>query len=291
MGLAIRKHTCLAGTNSQSFETYLKAQNKRNIRQIISYAQRYHRILESGDVSPLINLQSGAMRRHVMESLTALSKYSGYYDKWQEIRKHHQLRWTSGDESIKSLERFFNPDLTLDNICDLIRQVTAKAPTNIANIIRYACLTGLRPTEIIESLKLINQPESMCTYYHPERQTLEHFRYPEIFIRHTKKAYISFVTPEILQLVRFETNNTKMITYNIIRKRLDRLGLSMRLGLCRKLFASHLRQSGLQPEVVDLLQGRVSTSILTRHYLVPYSSLRRDVLSAVEKLREKIMID
>src|SRR5919107_5151533 len=76
MGLAIRKHTCLvvSSSNSQSFETYLKSQNKRNIRQIASYA-RYHRIFETADASPLISVQSGAMRRHAMESLTALSKY------------------------------------------------------------------------------------------------------------------------------------------------------------------------------------------------------------------------
>jgi hypothetical protein len=75
-----------------------------------------------------------------------------------------------------------------------------------------------------------------------------------------------------------------------MRKRLNQVGLSMELSLCRKLFASSLRQSaGIQPEVGDLLQERVSTSILTRHYLVPDNSLRNNVLSIVEKLREKIM--
>ena len=80
-----------------------------------------------------------------------------------------------------------------------------------------------------------------------------------------------------------------MLTYNIIRKRLNQVGLSMQLSLRRKLFASHLRQSaGIQPEIVDLLQGRVSASILTRHCLVPNISLGRDVLAAVDKLRENI---
>lgn len=226
-----------------------------------------------------------------MEALTALSKYLGCYDEWQEIRKRYQLRWTSGDESVKSLERFFNPDLTLDNIYDRIRQMISKIPIQIANIIRFACLTGLRPTEVIQSVRLINHQETLGMYYNQDRQTLEHFRFPDIFLRHTKKAYLSFVTPEILQLVRFEPN-AKMVTYNIIRKKLNQVGLSVDLKLCRILFASYLRQSaGIQPEVVDLLQGRVSTSILTRHYLVPDNSLRRDVLTAVEKLRKKIMID
>jgi hypothetical protein len=64
----------------------------------------------------------------------------------------------------------------------------------------------------------------------------------------------------------------------------------MRIAYCRKIFASYLRSEGIQPEFVDLLQGRVSQSILTRHYLTPDSSLTPDVLAAVEKLREKITI-
>lgn len=66
----------------------------------------------------------------------------------------------------------------------------------------------------------------------------------------------------------------------------------MDLRLSRKLFASHLRQSaGIQPEVIELLHGRVSTSILTRHYLMPDHSLGSDILAAVDKLKVKIMSD
>ncbi len=174
-----------------------------------------------------------------MESLTLLWKYPGCYDRWQEIRKHYQLRWTSGNESVKSRERFFNPDLTLDSIYDRIGEMIAKSLIQIANIIKPACLTGLRPAEVIESVKLINNQETLSTYYNQDRQTLEHFRFPHIFLRNTKKAYISFVTPEILHLIRLKSN-TRMITYNIIRKTLNQVGLSVNLGLCRKLFASYL---------------------------------------------------
>jgi intergrase/recombinase len=62
----------------------------------------------------------------------------------------------------------------------------------------------------------------------------------------------------------------------------------MNMSLTRKLFASHLRQEGIQPEIIDMLQGRVSQSILTRHYLVPQSTLRNDVLSALKKLKKEI---
>jgi intergrase/recombinase len=61
------------------------------------------------------------------------------------------------------------------------------------------------------------------------------------------------------------------------------------MSLTRKLFASHLRQEGIQREIIDMLQGRVSSqSILTRHHLVPQSTLRNDVLSALNKLKQEI---
>lgn len=46
-----------------------------------------------------------------------------------------------------------------------------------------------------------------------------------------------------------------------------------------------VNQSGIQPEIIDLLQDRVSSqSILTRHYLVPKSSFKDDVPQALEQL-------
>jgi hypothetical protein len=62
----------------------------------------------------------------------------------------------------------------------------------------------------------------------------------------------------------------------------------MDMYLSRKIFASWLRKDGIQPEVVDMLQGRVSQSVLTRHYLTPDSSLRQRVLGAISKLQKEI---
>ena len=56
---------------------------------------------------------------------------------------------------------------------------------------------------------------------------------------------------------------------------------------CREIYASFLRQQGVQPEIIDLLQGRVSQSILTRHYLAPSQNMKDDVLQALEKLQSQ----
>lgn len=192
---------CLLAATVADFESYLKAQKKRNVRQIMCYAQRYHSVLETRDATPLVNLQSGATRRHAMEALVALSKHTGSYDRWQEIRKRYSLKWTSGNESLQSLQRFFNPDLSLDVMLQRIKQIVDKTPIQIGNIIKFACLIGLRPAEVVESVRLINDKEAFTKYYDPEQMTLSHFKWPQQFIRITKKAYIFFVTAEMLQIV------------------------------------------------------------------------------------------
>jgi hypothetical protein len=179
------------------FEQYLKAQKKRNVRQILCYARRYHDVLETGDASVIASLSSGALRRHAMEALTVYAKYSGSYENWCYIRRRYSLRWTNGDESIQALQRFFNPSLSFDTMLQRIREMMDKTPPWVAEIIKFACLVGLRPSEVLESVRLICL--STDKYYNPEREALEHFRFAEIFIRQTKKTYLSYITLDNLQ--------------------------------------------------------------------------------------------
>ena len=53
---------------------------------------------------------------------------------------------------------------------------------NAAVVVKYATLTGLRPTEACESVRLLNPNQNSDQgYYNPETQTLEHFRFPRYF--------------------------------------------------------------------------------------------------------------
>lgn len=141
---------------------------------------------------------------------------------------------------------------------------------------------------MIESVRLLTSwSDDQKVYYNPERQALEHFRFPEIFLRQTKKAYISFVTPEMISDVSNLVGKLPP-SLNAITLACRRKGIKMEMCLTRKIFASWLRKEGVQPEIVDLLQGRVSQSVLTRHYLVPSDSLKTDVLRALEKLQQQL---
>jgi hypothetical protein len=75
-------------------------------------------------------------------------------------------------------------------------------PTGIGIVVKFDVLTGLRASEVIESVGLINNKEAFAKYYDSTRQTLEHFKFQAIFLGHTKKAYLSFVTPKMLELVQ-----------------------------------------------------------------------------------------
>ena len=181
------------------------------------YAQRYRDVLETGDASPLVNLSSGALRRHAMEALTVYAKYTGSYEKWCLIRKRYSLRWTNGDESLQALKRFFNPDLSLNVMLDKIRKMLRVLPKPMAAVVRHAVLTGLRPAEAVESVKLLNMQKwknsemHSVQYYSPERQCLEHYKFPHQFLRATKKAFISYITKEQLSWIALlgpETQDT-----------------------------------------------------------------------------------
>jgi intergrase/recombinase len=190
---------------------------------------------------------------------------------------------------MQHFSRFFDEQLSFDTMLQRVKEMAHILPPFMGNIIRFACLIGLRASEVVESVRLLRagSPGNLA-YYNPERQALEHFRFPEIFIRQTKKAYISFITREQLSAIGILNCKTHIPTYNQIRLACWRLGIKMDMRYCRKIFASHLRASGIQPEIIDMLQGRVSQSVLTRHYLVPQSTFKSDVLQALEKLQQQL---
>jgi hypothetical protein len=168
------------------------------------YAKKYAHVLQGG-IPPSTLLQLPPQTRlNAMKSLTALSKYLGCYEQWKATSKQYNLKWTTGNESIASLERFFNPNLTLDSMLSKVKEMIRVLPATMAAVIRFAVLTGLRPSEACESVRLLNSgqvtdhkntrrnisthveikiPEDTSNYYNPEQQTLEHFRFPDIFIR------------------------------------------------------------------------------------------------------------
>jgi hypothetical protein len=56
----------------------------------------------------------------------------------------------------------------------------------------------------------------------------------------------------------------------------------MRMNYCRKIFGTHLRYRGIESEMVNLLEGRISPEIFVRHYRSP--NMKQDI----ERVRKAI---
>jgi intergrase/recombinase len=74
------------------------------------------------------------------------------------------------------------------------------------------------------------------------------------------------------------------------KKALWHRSLDMQLKYCRKIFASYLRQSGIESEIVDLLQGRVPKTVFARHYFTLSLDYRVKVIKALSELRKQIEV-
>jgi hypothetical protein len=94
-----------------------------------------------------------------MKTLTTLSRYLGCYDSWQPTRKRYNLKWTTGNESLQSLERFFNDDLTFDVMLQRVKRMMGIMPPYMARIIKFSCLVGLRPAEAVEAARLVSDTD------------------------------------------------------------------------------------------------------------------------------------
>jgi hypothetical protein len=63
-----------------------------------------------------------------------------------------------------------------------VKKLIQKLPSAYANIMKLDCLTGLRPAEAVEAVRLINDKEKLQTYYKPERIALENFVIGRCFV-------------------------------------------------------------------------------------------------------------
>ena len=101
----------------------------------------------------------------------------------------------------------------------------------------------------------------------------------------SKNAYVSVINNDILQIA---SGSEPITSYNQIRKRFGDYFVSMNMYYCRKVFATFLRNEGIESELVDLLQGRIPNSVFVRHYYRPDSSTFDEIREKLAKLHDLI---
>jgi intergrase/recombinase len=67
--------------------------------------------------------------------------------------------------------------------------------------------------------------------------------------------------------------------------------LSMNMYYCRKIFATYLRDNGIESEIIDLLQGRIPKSMFLRHYYRPDINeiVTKKIRPVLDELRKELL--
>jgi hypothetical protein len=265
----------------------LHRMNKKTAEDRLRYAKQYASVVllqRSSILDRLLQL-SPNKRIHIMKALSALARFTGRTEEWRQIRQRYGLQWSTGTEKIDAFTRFFDDSKSLDTMLQWLREAIQVLPTNYANFYLFCTLTGLRATECVEAVRLLRDKCTCLEYYNPEQKVLQHYRFPELFIRRTKAVYISVVNDQIVGIAQ---KIGKLPGYNGLKKQSSHSCMSMRLKYCRKIYASWLHKQGISSDLIDALQGRISSSIFLKHYLVPSSTYKNNVLQALTKLKEEI---
>ncbi|WP_148687499.1 integrase [Candidatus Nitrosocosmicus hydrocola] len=277
----------------EGYKEYLSNLNKskKEIQNKVGYGRTYFHILETGNAQELMKVSNGC-RVHAMRALSTLAKYTGYYEEWMKIVEKYQLKWKNENyNSINTFKSIFGIDegseQTYSKMIVWIRTSISELPIEVGKIILFNTLTGLRPDEAQKAIYLIKTNGNV--YVNKEKGLLLHYLYPNISFRTTKKAYISIIDKKIVDLV--QPIKLRDSYYYTVRRAIELAGKKMNMYYCRKVFATYLRNKGIEPEIIDLLQGRISSSVFVNHYYRPDINeiITKRIRPVLDELMKEIM--
>jgi Archaeal phage integrase len=246
--------------------------------------KRFYYVLEKNNAQDLL-LVSPETRQHAMKSLASLSKFMGIYDRWQIIIKRFQLKWPKKEAFAVFNEIFNISNESYTDMLNWLKESVSVLPNSLRNVIVFNTLTGLRPDQGYKAMELIKS--DTANYVDRERLLLLHHKYPDSFLRVSKDAYVSVINEDIIQIAR---NSQPITSYGHIRNAFGSYSISINMYYCRKVFATFLRNEGIEPEIIDLLQGRIPNSVFVRHYYRPDLSKLDMIREKLTKLHELITI-
>ena len=111
-------------------------------------------------------------------------------------------------------EIFNNTKESYSSMLEWIRTSIQRLPRSFGNVILFNTLTGLRPDEGYKAMDLIKTNPS--SYVDEKRMLLMHYRFPDVFLRVSKKAYVSIVNEDILKAA---ANGEPITNYHFLRNK------------------------------------------------------------------------
>ena len=204
----------------------------------------------------------------------------------QGLIKDYGLKWSDNNSAALMIARLTKVT-DCDDIFNWVKQVKARKP-KLSDFMDFMVISGLRFSEAVESYNLIIKLASegkLHAYYNAESEILEHYRFKELFIRATKKAFITFMPQPLILKISENAHLTECGIINPVR----RAGLRLRFGDIREAHATFLTNYLRQPEI-DFLHGRVGMSIFMTNYFNPalIKDLKERAFKAIAELKASV---
>jgi len=269
------------------FEEWLKRRglSRKHRVDVLNKAKRFWAVLLLGDFKLL---RDAVNKRHVLAALSNLARFLGIYGKWRMMLMENGVSWSDGKNDAEWVfKRIYDGEI--DDLDSWIENLKERADGWLWNYVVFLGLSGLRPNEAVTALNLIKEGK-LGSYLNREFMTLEHFRFSKLFLRNTKKAYVTVLTDKMLLLLENWEKEGKRLTYDIVAGKIERLGLKVKLNQLRKNWATLLWKKGIPVELIDLCQGRCGVSVFSRHYFRPmFHEEAEKVRKAVKELEKKLI--
>lgn len=137
----------------------------------IHYSQQYAHCLFDKDFKPLLQL-SQDKRAHVMNALSALSKFLGIHEQFSALIKNYGLKWSVRSDDL--LIARFTKSVDPNDVFNWIKPVKEHC-VELCYFMDFMATTGLRFEEAIQSHNLIvklSREGKLDQYYDSEREFL-----------------------------------------------------------------------------------------------------------------------
>ncbi len=259
---------------------------ERNAGDIYRTAKKYCMVLWLPSEASKLSALSSSSCRLVMASLANLSKFLGMYKVWKDIVANAGLKWSNGNSEDVIIKRFTKQQNSDDILC-WVKSVKENSP-NLSCFMDLAAATGIRFIEAVNSYNLIvnlSSKDNLAEYYAFGRELLQHYRFKALFMRKSKKVFISFVSSKLIRKIE----GSSAVSKEAIENRIKRSPYPSRFGDLREYWATVMTRHLSQPEI-DFLQGRVSSSVFMRNYFNPawITDLQERTLKASEEILHRL---
>jgi hypothetical protein len=286
--LALPKPTVLEtpfNIDWEKFRVFLSGScSLENAKDKVRYARKYCGLLFNRDFS-LLHGFSEHKRTHILKALSGLAKFLGLYEDFKRLVKNYGLKWSGGKAEDYLISRMAHTENN-GSVLEWVRLVKAKLP-RLSVFMDFMVFSGLRLREGLNSYNLIidlARAGRLSEYYNFENEALEHYRFKSLFMRRSKKVFVTFLPKWLVEEISKQEKLTLYQISNWVRR--DKK-LKSRFPELREYYATFMTR-WLSPAEIDFLQGRISGSVFMRNYFNPalITDLRERVFKGLTEIQK-----